>query len=90
MESESHHHRSRVLAIEETDTLTDTYALNTLHRASIGGGQRLGDIAVGLNKKGWALSHGTCPFVGVGGHAGQGGFGLAARQWGLMLDSITG
>ncbi|GAA5889165.1 hypothetical protein JCM16303_006413 [Sporobolomyces ruberrimus] len=56
-------------------------------KASVGAGARLGDIALALNKKGWALSHGTCPFVGVGGHAGYGGFGLAARQWGLMLDS---
>ena len=59
-------------------------------RATIGAGQRLGDIAVGLNKKGWGLSHGTCPWVGSGGHASYGGFGLAARQWGLMLDSVTG
>ncbi|GAA5906564.1 FAD-dependent oxidoreductase [Sporobolomyces salmoneus] len=58
-------------------------------KASIGAGSRLGDIALALNKKGWALSHGTCPFVGIGGHASFGGFGLAARQWGLMLDSIT-
>ncbi|GAA5934338.1 FAD-dependent oxidoreductase [Sporobolomyces koalae] len=57
-------------------------------RASIGAGSRLGDIALALNKKGWGLSHGTCPFVGVGGHASFGGFGLAARMWGLLLDSV--
>ncbi|GAA6064225.1 hypothetical protein JCM10212_000372 [Sporobolomyces blumeae] len=58
-------------------------------KASIGAGSRLGDIALALNQKGWALSHGTCPFVGIGGHAGFGGFGLAARQWGLTLDAVT-
>lgn len=36
-----------------------------------------------------ALAHGTCPFVGIGGHAGQGGFGLASRHWGLLSDQIS-
>ncbi|GAA6020913.1 hypothetical protein JCM11491_000064 [Sporobolomyces phaffii] len=63
-------------------------SVDSAGKASIGAGSRLGDIALALNKKGWALSHGTCPFVGVGGHASFGGFGLAARQWGLMLDSV--
>ena len=36
-----------------------------------------------------ALAHGTCPYVGIGGHAGQGGFGLPSRAWGLLADQIT-
>ncbi|GAA5930349.1 hypothetical protein JCM1841_005882 [Sporobolomyces salmonicolor] len=57
--------------------------------ASIGAGQRLGDVALALNEQGWALSHGTCPFVGIGGHASYGGFGFAARMWGLTLDAVA-
>ena len=35
-----------------------------------------------------AMAHGTCPYVGVGGHTGQGGFGLASRSWGLLADQV--
>lgn len=93
-----------------------TISVDSSGKAAIGAGMRLGDIALALNKKGWALSHGTCPFVGAGGHQSYGGkphaikspealilfssadpappslvagFGLAARQWGLMLDSVV-
>lgn len=34
------------------------------------------------------MAHGTCPEVGIGGHAGQGGFGLASRKWGLVADQV--
>lgn len=57
--------------------------------ASVGGGTRLGDMAIALNTQGRALSHGSCPQVGVGGHASQGGFGFASRWKGLMVDAIT-
>ena len=39
--------------------------------ATIGPGNRLGDIALGLNNAGRAIPHGTCPYVGVGGHFGK-------------------
>ena len=39
--------------------------------ATIGPGNRLGDVALGLNNAGRALPHGTCPFVGIGGHSGR-------------------
>lgn len=35
------------------------------------------------------MAHGTCPYVGIGGHAGQGGFGLPSRAWGLLSDQVT-
>ncbi len=35
------------------------------------------------------MAHGTCPYVGIGGHAGQGGFGLPSRAWGLFADQVT-
>ena len=35
------------------------------------------------------MAHGTCPYVGIGGHAGQGGFGIPSRYWGLLADQVT-
>lgn len=37
-----------------------------------------------------ALPHGTCPGVGVGGHATHGGYGYSSRKWGVTLDHIVG
>ncbi|KAJ7623675.1 glucooligosaccharide oxidase [Roridomyces roridus] len=51
-------------------------------------GNRLGDIALALNAAGRALPHGTCSYVGIGGHSGMGGFGFTSRAWGLTLDTI--
>ena len=59
--------------------------------AQIGGGVRLGDMALGIfNQSQRALPHGTCPGVGIGGHASHGGFGYDSRMWGLTLDTIVG
>ncbi|KAL8950178.1 MAG: hypothetical protein Q9222_003771 [Ikaeria aurantiellina] len=59
--------------------------------ATVGGGLRLGNMALGIfNQAQRALPHGTCPGVGVGGHATHGGFGLSSRAWGLTLDTIVG
>lgn len=41
--------------------------------AHVQGGARLGDTALALNDKGRAMSHGVCPWVGIGGHAAFGG-----------------
>ncbi|KAI0713966.1 FAD-binding domain-containing protein [Earliella scabrosa] len=58
--------------------------------ATIGAGNRLGDVALYLWNNGKrAMAHGTCPYVGIGGHAGQGGFGLPSRAWGLLADQVT-
>lgn len=58
--------------------------------AKVGGGVRLGNLALGIyNKTRRALPHGTCPGVGLGGHATHGGFGYSSRNWGLTLDTIT-
>ncbi|RKF72948.1 Berberine bridge enzyme-like 2 [Golovinomyces cichoracearum] len=59
--------------------------------AKIGTGQRLGNIAQALFDQGKrALPHGTCPSVGIAGHALHGGYGLASRNWGLTIDHIVG
>ncbi|KIK60152.1 hypothetical protein GYMLUDRAFT_97267 [Collybiopsis luxurians FD-317 M1] len=51
-------------------------------------GNRLGDIALALNEAGRGIPHGRCPYVGIGGHSGFGGWGMASRMWGLTLDNI--
>ncbi|KAF8229605.1 glucooligosaccharide oxidase [Tricholoma matsutake] len=56
--------------------------------AVIESGNRLGDIALALNDAGRALAHGICPYVGIGGHASFGGWGMTSRMWGLTLDNI--
>ncbi|KAK7727200.1 hypothetical protein SLS63_007251 [Diaporthe eres] len=58
--------------------------------ASVGGGLRLGNMALALNDKGRALAHGTCAGVGVGGHFTLGGYGYTSRSWGMALDQIVG
>ncbi|CEL51914.1 6-hydroxy-D-nicotine oxidase OS=Arthrobacter oxidans PE=1 SV=2 [Rhizoctonia solani AG-1 IB] len=58
--------------------------------AKIQTGNRLGDIAQALWDNGQrALPHGTCPYVGSGGHAAFGGFGPFSRVVGLLHDHIT-
>lgn len=37
--------------------------------AVIGSGNRLGNVATALANAGRALPHGTCAYVGIGGHA---------------------
>lgn len=39
--------------------------------ARVGVGNRLGDIALTLAAHGRGIPHGTCPYVGIGGHAGM-------------------
>ena len=57
---------------------------------TVGTGVRLGNLAVGIYNQGKrALPHGTCPGVGLGGHATHGGFGYSSRNWGLALDTIV-
>ena len=56
--------------------------------AKVGAGARLGNIALTLYNQRRAIPHGTCPAVGIGGHAAHGGFGMMSRTWGLTLDNI--
>lgn len=58
--------------------------------ASVGGGVRLGNMALALLDKGRALAHGTCAGVGIGGHFTLGGYGYTSRAWGMALDQIVG
>ncbi|KAG9105344.1 hypothetical protein FRC07_009362 [Ceratobasidium sp. 392] len=58
--------------------------------AKVQTGNRLGDIAQKLWDNGKrALPHGTCPYVGSGGHTAFGGFGPFSRVAGLLHDRVT-
>jgi hypothetical protein len=55
--------------------------------ATIQAGARLGMVATDLWNQGKrAIAHGTCPGVGISGHALGGGYGMAAHTYGLALD----
>ncbi|RPA91607.1 FAD-binding domain-containing protein, partial [Choiromyces venosus 120613-1] len=61
--------------------------------ATVGGGVRLGNMACTLYKLGErAIAHGTCPSVGISGHALYGGFGHPSRMWArdhiLLMDVV--
>ena len=52
-----------------------TVHVDTKNIAQVGGGVRLGNLAVGIyNQSKRALPHGVCPGVGIGGHATHGGY----------------
>lgn len=57
--------------------------------ATLGAGFRLGNLALALDAHARGTPHGTCPYVGIGGHAACGGFGQASRQWGLAVDQVV-
>ncbi|CAE6464421.1 unnamed protein product [Rhizoctonia solani] len=60
---------------------------NVTGEATAQTGLRLGPLAQGLWDQGRrALPHGTCPYVGIGGHTAYGGMGLFSRQAGLLID----
>lgn len=57
--------------------------------AQVGGGLRLGNLADAIYTQGQAaLSHGTCPGVGIGGHFTHGGYSHTSRNYGLAMDQI--
>ncbi|RYP40375.1 hypothetical protein DL767_001730 [Monosporascus sp. MG133] len=60
-------------------------------QATFGAGHKLDDVTEKLHKNGKrAISHGTCPGVGIGGHATIGGLGPESRMWGSCLDHVIG
>ena len=58
-------------------------------RVSIGAGAHAIAIVDALARHGGAVPLGSCPTVGLGGLALGGGYGLAARAWGLTADNVT-
>ncbi|KAI1172260.1 Glucooligosaccharide oxidase [Nemania sp. FL0916] len=64
---------------------------NETNIATVAAGTRLGHLALELYNQGnRAISHGTCPGVGVSGHVLHGGFGMSSHTHGLALDWVAG
>jgi FAD/FMN-containing dehydrogenase len=63
--------------------------VNTHDRtATIGAGAQLIDVYAALAARGVTIPAGSCPSVGIAGHALGGGMGLAGRQFGLTADNL--
>ncbi|KAF8529241.1 hypothetical protein BU17DRAFT_37576 [Hysterangium stoloniferum] len=64
--------------------------MNADHTVVVQTGNRLGDVATTIFAQGKrALPHGSCPYVGTGGHTLYGGFGFLSRfSGGLLLDTV--
>ncbi|KAF2872081.1 glucooligosaccharide oxidase [Massariosphaeria phaeospora] len=93
--SGGHSYASHGLGGEDGHLIVDMRNFNnvtvdpTAQTAAIGTGGRLGNVAMALyNQTKQAISHGTCPGVGVGGLTLHGGYGLISRSKGLTLDNI--
>jgi FAD/FMN-containing dehydrogenase len=64
-------------------------SVNTRQRtATIGAGSQLIDVYAALAARGVTIPAGSCPSVGIAGHALGGGMGLAGRQFGLTADNL--
>jgi hypothetical protein len=61
---------------------------STAGTATVGAGAELIDVYAQLARRGATIPAGSCPSIGVGGHALGGGFGLAARRFGLTADNL--
>ncbi|TQS32800.1 hypothetical protein Golomagni_06872, partial [Golovinomyces magnicellulatus] len=69
----------------------NSFKMNTDNwQATFGAGFRLGELDKQLHANGKrAMPHGTCPGVGIGGHATIGGLGPSGRMWGGALDQVV-
>jgi FAD/FMN-containing dehydrogenase len=68
----------------------DTIELDPeLHLLSVGGGALLGKAYATAARAAQAVAGGTCPTIGVAGHALAGGLGFFVRQFGLACDNIA-
>lgn len=63
---------------------------NSTGYATVGAGSQLGSVTTALYNSGErAVAHGSCPDVGIGGHATIGGVGPTSRQWGATIDHVV-
>lgn len=81
--------------LSQSDSVViDTRMMNAIdidtasEAVTVGAGASLGAVYKAVGARGYALSAGTCPTVGVAGHALGGGYGLLSRQFGLLCDSL--
>lgn len=92
-----HSYTSLGLGGENDHLVVDLTYMNSIsvnadtHIATVGAGARLGDVARKLfDNRGRAISHGSCPAVGLSGHILHGGYGWASHSHGLALDWMVG
>jgi len=75
----------------ELDRMYNVTLNSTTNVAVVQAGARLGHVLTQLDSQGKrAFSTGTCPGVGVSGHALHGGYGFSSRKYGLATDWIVG
>ncbi|KAF2216915.1 hypothetical protein CERZMDRAFT_80925 [Cercospora zeae-maydis SCOH1-5] len=74
----------------DSSRLAGVFVDKTSKTANVSMGAKLGPLATAIGKEGFGLPHGTCPSVGVFGHALGGGWGFSSRNWGWLLDHIVG
>jgi FAD/FMN-containing dehydrogenase len=75
-----------VLDLRRLDRITVDQGSGT---ATIEAGAQLIDVYGALAARGLTLPGGSCPSVGIAGATLGGGFGLAARHFGLTIDSLV-
>jgi FAD/FMN-containing dehydrogenase len=75
-----------VLDLRRLNRITVDQATGT---AIVGAGAQLIDVYTALAARGVTVPGGSCPSVGIAGVTLGGGFGLAARHFGLTIDSLV-
>src|ERR1700679_175322 len=78
--------RGVVLDLRGLDRITVDQSSGT---AIVGAGAQLIDVYSALAAHGLTVPGGSCPSVGIAGVTLGGGFGLAARHFGLTIDSLV-
>src|SRR5262249_6283193 len=79
---------------ESDSVVIDTRLMNAIkidtadETVTTGPGASLGKLYRAVGARGYALSAGSCPTVGVAGHALGGGYGYLSRQLGLLCDGL--
>jgi hypothetical protein len=79
---------------QSASVVIDTRMMNqiafdrTAQTITVGAGATLGPIYETIGAAGFGFPGGSCPTVGVAGHALGGGFGLIARPFGLACDNL--
>ena len=71
---------TRLMKVVEIDAATET--------VTTGPGASLGSLYKAASAHGYALPAGTCPTVGIAGHALGGGSGYLSRQFGFLCDTL--
>ena len=79
--------KGAVLDLRELNRITVDQEAAT---ATVGAGAQLIDMYTALAADGLTVPAGSCPSVGIAGVTLGGGFGLAARHFGLTIDSLVG